>query len=164
MSCRNCEYNRSYENGRRYENSVDTESDYTNVFNNAMDDESRRYAANNDPRRGCNNNNNNMQRPHVHEYAGSVKLAEECDDRHNHRVAGVTGEVIPINNGTNHVHKINDNTDYYDHNHKICGTTGPAISIPGTNKHIHLVYGATTKVDCHIHRFVFTTQVQAPLL
>ena len=31
---------------------------------------------------------------HVHEFEGSTMFAEECDDRHNHRFAGVTGEAI----------------------------------------------------------------------
>ena len=102
---------------------------------------------------------------HVHEYSESVKLAEECDDRHNHRAAGVTGEAIPIQGGTNHVHKIkNDNTDFLDHFHKICTTTGPAINIPGTNKHVHLVSGNTTIADGHFHAFLFTTQIDAPLV
>lgn len=103
---------------------------------------------------------------HVHEYESSVKLAEECDDRHNHRVAGVTGPAIPIDNGANHVHKINnDNTDFFDHFHKVCVTTGPAIPIPGApGKHIHLVSGNTTVVDDHFHMFLFTTQIDAPLL
>ena len=102
---------------------------------------------------------------HVHEYAESVKLAELEDDRHNHRGAGVTGEPILINNGTNHVHKIKDNTDFFDHFHVLCVTTGPAIMIPGSNgKHIHLVKGNTSTFDEHCHPFDFTTNVQAPLL
>lgn len=102
---------------------------------------------------------------HVHEFSESVKLAEECDDRHNHRVAGVTGEVILIDSGRNHVHAINNqNTDFLDHFHKICIITGPAIPIPGTNKHIHLIAGETTVVDGHFHEFLFTTQIQAPLV
>ncbi|QJA08167.1 hypothetical protein HF520_04040 [Romboutsia sp. CE17] len=101
---------------------------------------------------------------HVHEYESSVKLAEEGCDRHNHRAAGVTGEVIPINNGTNHVHKINDRIDFLDHFHRICVTTGPAIMIPGTKKHVHLVCGNTTFVDEHCHQFLFTTQINAPLV
>lgn len=102
---------------------------------------------------------------HVHEYSESVKLAEKGNDRHNHRAAGVTGEAIPINGGTNHVHKIeNDNTDFFDHFHKICTTTGPAINIPGTNKHVHLVSGNTTVADGHCHEFLFTTQIDAPLV
>ncbi len=101
---------------------------------------------------------------HVHEYESSVKLAEEGCDRHNHRAAGVTGEAIPICDGENHVHKINDRTDFLDHFHKICVTTGPAIKIPGTNKHVHLVCGNTTVADGHCHQFLFTTQIDAPLV
>lgn len=102
---------------------------------------------------------------HVHEFGESVKLAEEGDDRHNHRTAGVTGQVIPINGGRNHVHKIKrNNTDFLDHFHQICITTGPAIPIPGTDKHVHLVSGRTTIVDGHFHEFLFTTQIEAPLV
>ena len=101
---------------------------------------------------------------HVHEYSQSVKLAEQGDDRHNHRGAGVTGQAIPIDNGRNHVHRIDDNTDFLDHFHKIRITTGPAIRIPGTNKHVHLVCGNTTVEDRHCHQFLFTTQIEAPLV
>lgn len=106
---------------------------------------------------------------HVHEYAESVKLAEDGPDRHNHRGAGVTGEAMPIKNGTDHVHKIKDNTDFFDHFHIICVTTGPMIRIfdengRDTGKHVHLVKGNTTIFDGHCHPFLFTTNVQAPLL
>ncbi len=100
---------------------------------------------------------------HVHEFEQSVKLAEMGEDRHNHRVAGVTGEAIPLQGG-NHVHEIRTNTDFLDHFHQICMTTGPAIMIPGTNKHVHLVRGNTTFVDGHVHAFLFTTQIEAPLV
>ena len=109
----------------------------------------------------CNEDEEMMR--HVHEYESSVKLAEQCDDRHNHRVAGVTGEAIFLRNG-NHVHKVNDNTDFLDHHHKICDTTGPAIPIPGTDKHIHLLKGMTTEADDHCHKYLFTTQIEAPLV
>ena len=109
----------------------------------------------------CNEDEEMMR--HVHEYESSVKLAEECDDRHNHRVAGVTGEAIFLRNG-NHVHKVNDNTDFLDHHHRICDTTGPAIPIPGTDKHIHLLRGMTTEADNHRHQYLVTTQIEAPLV
>lgn len=99
---------------------------------------------------------------HVHEYESSVRLAEEGDDRHNHRVAGVTGEAIFLRSG-NHVHRVNDNTDFFeDHHHRICDTTGPAIQIPGTNRHIHLLRGMTTEADDHCHDYLFTTQIESP--
>lgn len=111
----------------------------------------------------CDNNNSQRITQHVHEYSQSVKLAESGDDRHNHRVAGMTGKAIPINNGRNHVHQINDRTDSLDHIHNIRVTTGPAVRIPGTDKHVHLVRGNTTVNDCHCHEFLFTTQIESPL-
>ncbi|AGK97967.1 YmaF family protein [Clostridium pasteurianum] len=101
---------------------------------------------------------------HVHEFEQSTKLAEEGDDRHNHRVAGVTSEVIPIPGTNNHVHAILSNTDFLDHHHEIGVTTGPNIPIPGTNKHVHVVSGATTIDDGHNHNFLFTTQIDSPLV
>lgn len=117
----------------------------------------------NNCRRNCDYDDYNEQ-THVHEYSESVKLAEQGNDRHNHRAAGVTGEAIPINGGRNHVHRINDNVDFLDHFHQIRVVTGPAIRIPGTNKHVHAVCGQTTVVDGHRHEFVFTTQIDAPLV
>ncbi|MBO3446141.1 YmaF family protein [Clostridium sp. CCUG 7971] len=106
---------------------------------------------------------NGMQR-HVHELEESVKLAEMCEDRHNHRTAAVTGQAIPINNGRNHVHRVDTRTDFLDHFHRIDVFTGPALFIPGTNKHIHLVRGFTSVNDGHRHAFLFTTQIDAPLV
>ncbi len=105
---------------------------------------------------------------HTHEYTSSTKLAEEDDDRHNHRVSGVTSEAIPIPGG-NHVHAIKDNTDFFDHHHEIAVTTGPAIVLNprapmAEQKHVHLVQGFTTEVDDHVHAFDFATLIQAPLL
>ena len=108
--------------------------------------------------------NDNEERNHVHEYAQSVKLAEEGCDRHNHRAAGVTGRPISIRNGRDHVHKIEDRVDSLDHLHEICVTTGPMIRIPGTNKHVHLVCGETTFEDGHCHDFLFTTHIENPLV
>ena len=39
-------------------------------------------------------NSENTVDDHVHEFEGSTMFAEECDDKHNHRFAGVTGEAI----------------------------------------------------------------------
>ena len=117
----------------------------------------------NNCRRNCDCDDYNEQ-THVHEYSQSVKLAEEGNDRHNHRAAGVTGEAIPIDGGRNHVHRIDDNVDFLDHFHQIRVVTGPAIRIPGTNKHVHVVRGNTTCNDDHCHEFLFTTQIDAPLV
>lgn len=103
------------------------------------------------------------EQTHVHEFEESTKLAEEGEDRHNHRVAGVTGEVIPVQGG--HIHPYGVlNTDFLDHHHEIGGLTGIDIPIPNTNKHIHLMCGVTTCNDGHNHRYLFTTQIDSPLV
>ena len=104
------------------------------------------------------------EQEHVHEYSSNVRLAEDCPDRHTHHISGVTGEAKYINGGPDHVHKvIKDNTDFFDHYHQICDTTGPAIEIEGTGKHIHLLCGNTTINDEHCHKYLFVTQIDAPL-
>ena len=99
---------------------------------------------------------------HVHEFEGSTKLAEENDERHNHRFAGVTGEAIPLPH-CNHFHKIDTNTDFFDHFHEIEVKTGPAIYV-GNGKHVHFVMGKTTVNDDHSHKFQFATLIESPLL
>jgi len=98
---------------------------------------------------------------HVHEFLGSTQLAEEGDDRHNHRFAGVTSEVIPF--GDSHVHAILSNTDFLNHHHEVGIVTGPAIPV-GNGKHIHFVKGSTTLDDGHVHQFEFATLIQKPLV
>lgn len=113
----------------------------------------------------CRNQNNPTEtQTHVHEFEESVKLAEQGNDRHNHRVAGVTSEEIDIGGGR-HVHAFGvTNTDFLDHHHEIGGLTGPDIPIPGTIKHVHVISGMTTTNDGHFHEFLFTTQIDAPLV
>lgn len=98
---------------------------------------------------------------HVHEFVASTKLAEEGDDRHNHRFAGVTSEKIP--KGDSHVHVILVNTDFFNHHHEVAIETGPAIPV-GDGKHIHFVKGITTLDDGHVHELEFATLIQKPLL
>ncbi len=98
---------------------------------------------------------------HVHEFTASSKLAEQGAERHNHRFAGVTSEVIPF--GNSHVHAIFTNTDFFDHHHEVAIMTGPAIPI-GNGKHIHFVKGTTTLNDGHVHAFEFSTLIQKPLI
>ncbi|GBG09265.1 hypothetical protein PAT3040_03907 [Paenibacillus agaridevorans] len=100
---------------------------------------------------------------HVHEFEGSTKLAEEGNDRHNHRFAGVTGQAIRV--GRSHVHEIDlTNTDFLNHFHKLKKIrTGPAIPV-GNGKHVHFVTGQTTLNDGHVHQFKFSTLIQAPLV
>ncbi|WP_461613221.1 YmaF family protein [Clostridium sp. Marseille-QA1073] len=104
--------------------------------------------------------NFNNRQTHVHEFLGSDKFAEQGNDRHNHRFAGVTGPVIPM--GNSHVHAILTNTDFFsNHYHGIDVVTGPAVAV-GNGKHIHLVTGVTTLNDGHIHHFIFTTLIESP--
>lgn len=98
---------------------------------------------------------------HVHEFTASTKLAERGDDRHNHRFAGVTGQVIP--QGNSHIHEIAVNTDFLNHLHRVKIRTGPAIPV-GNGKHVHLVRGITTRNDGHVHRLTFTTLIERPLV
>ncbi|MBA2939047.1 YmaF family protein [Paenibacillus sp. CGMCC 1.16610] len=100
---------------------------------------------------------------HVHEFEGSTKLAEQGADRHNHRFAGVTSQVIPA--GNSHVHEIVfEHTDFLDHFHNLRKIrTGPAIPV-GNGKHIHFVSAQTTVVDGHRHRLQFATAIQSPLV
>jgi len=99
---------------------------------------------------------------HTYEFESSTKLAEEGGDRHNHRFAGVTSEVIPIS-GNSHKHTIFTLTDFLGHLHQVAVETGPAIDV-GNGKHVHFVKGNTTMDDGHFHEFAFTTIIEAPLL
>lgn len=99
---------------------------------------------------------------HTHEFESSTKLAEEGDDRHNHRFAGVTSEMIPIP-GDGHKHVIFTLTDFFGHLHEVAVETGPAMDV-GHGKHVHFVAGNTTMDDGHFHEFAFTTLIDAPLL
>lgn len=99
---------------------------------------------------------------HDHEFLDSVKLAEECEERHNHRFAGVTTEVIPLSDGC-HKHAFMVNTDFFDHRHEVAGETGPAICV-GNGKHVHFASGKTTVDDCHFHQYQFATLIESPLL
>lgn len=98
---------------------------------------------------------------HVHEFEGSTMLAEECDERHNHRFAGVTSELIPL--PSDHVHGFFTNTDFFDHHHEVVGLTGPAIDV-GNNKHVHFVNFFTTLDDGHVHQYIFATLILSPLV
>ena len=97
---------------------------------------------------------------HVHEFLGSTKLAEEKEERHNHRFAGVSGQAIPYKDS--HIHKICTRTDFFDHFHEIEKKTEPAIDV-GEGKHVHFVKGKTTFEDGHVHDFVFATLIESPL-
>lgn len=98
---------------------------------------------------------------HVHEFLGSVRIAEIEEDPHNHRFAGVTGEAIY--NGKQHYHKVCTKTDFYEeHFHEIADRTGPAIDV-GEGRHVHFVEGCTTVNDGHKHEFIFATLIDNPI-
>ncbi|OPX90298.1 MAG: YmaF family protein [Pelotomaculum sp. PtaB.Bin104] len=109
-----------------------------------------------------NVNQTNGSQTHVHEFLGSTKLAEEGDDRHNHRFAGVTSEIILDPDGK-HRHVFLVNTDFFDHHHEVGGTTGTQIDV-GDGKHVHFFKGNTTFDDGHCHVFEFATLILSPLL
>ena len=98
---------------------------------------------------------------HVHEFVGSVKLAEFGEDVHNHRFAGVSGEVIPAKGG--HRHRICTKTDFFNnHFHKINVITGPPIPV-GNGRHVHFVYACTEMSDGHKHQFIVATLIENPI-
>jgi len=98
---------------------------------------------------------------HVHEFEGSVKIAEASTDPHNHRFAGVSSEVIP--QGNSHVHEILTNTDFYeDHHHEVGVRTGIAIAV-SDDRHVHFKADTTTVADGHFHDFQFATLIQDPI-
>lgn len=100
---------------------------------------------------------------HVHEFLGSTMLAEEGNDRHNHRFAGVSGEAIFISGG-NHRHEVFSNTDFFDnHHHMFERLTGPAIDV-GNGKHVHFVRIRTSINDEHFHLGQFATLIEDPLI
>lgn len=97
---------------------------------------------------------------HVHEYTGSVMVAEEEEDCHNHRFAGVSGEAIPYKNS--HIHELFTYTDFYEeHFHEIGKKTGPAIYV-SKDRHVHFAEGKTTFNGGHAHRFVVATLIEDP--
>lgn len=103
-----------------------------------------------------------FEEKHVHEFLGSTKLAEEGEDRHNHRFAGVTGEAIPIRGGS-HIHRLLTNTDFFEnHHHELAARTGPAIPV-GQGKHVHFVRTRTTVDDGHFHQAEFATLIEDPI-
>lgn len=106
--------------------------------------------------------NNTRCQSHVHEFEGSTFIAEEKEEPHNHRFAGVTSEVIPF--GVSHVHEILTNTDFFkDHHHEVGIRTSPAIPV-SPHKHVHFVRGKSTVDDKHCHKFIFATQIEDPLV
>jgi YmaF family len=102
-------------------------------------------------------------RRHVHEVQGSTLITTENGQPHNHRFAGVTGDAIPINNGTDHIHKLETITDTFDeHHHCIKVWVGRAIPV-GDGRHVHFVYAKTECADGHVHKFRVATLIDDPI-
>ncbi len=99
---------------------------------------------------------------HVHELQGSVKIAEEEEDPHNHRFCTVTGEAIPAG-ANDHVHDVMFRTDNFDeHFHEFRGRTGCAIPV-GNGKHVHFIDSVTSVNDGHRHAFEACTLIENPI-
>lgn len=109
----------------------------------------------------CRYQCNDECQSHVHEYLGSTKIAEENEDPHNHRFAGVTSEAIPC--GKSHVHQLLGNSDFYEeHHHEVAARTEEAVWLED-GRHIHFVRGTTTCDDRHVHDFIFATLIDNPI-
>jgi len=94
---------------------------------------------------------------HVHEFLFSTTL----NDGHNHRIAGVTREAIPLARG-GHIHRFKGNTDFYEnHYHQATVVTGRSIYLKN-GRHIHYVKSFTSFKDGHRHRFQGSTLIQDP--
>lgn len=110
------------------------------------------------------NEMSNQQCPlytHKHEVQGSVRIAEQGCDAHNHRFATVSGEAIRVP-GNNHVHEVKFDTDTYEgHYHEFCGTTSEAYPICGG--HVHYLEAMTTRRDGHFHTFRVITHIEDPI-
>jgi len=112
-----------------------------------------------DRRRDCSCN---PSQRHVHEFEGSVRLAELNEDPHNHRFAGVSGQAIPLKGG-NHIHEICTKTDFYEeHFHLIDVKSGPGIPVGG-GRHVHFVSAMTNVEDGHDHEFIVATLIENPI-
>jgi hypothetical protein len=105
-------------------------------------------------------NHHEERQTHTHEYLRSTQFAEQGDDRHNHRFAGVTGEAICYRDS--HVHRLFTRTDFLEnHFHFIEDVTGPAIEVDH-DKHVHFICGRTSENDGHRHRYAFATLIEDP--
>jgi hypothetical protein len=102
-------------------------------------------------------NTNDGAQSHVHEFLGTVKLA----DGHTHRFAGISSEEIPVPGG--HVHEVSTKTDFYeDHYHELGGRSGLQIPV-GNDRHVHFAKATTTLNDGHVHQFQFAALINDPI-
>lgn len=98
---------------------------------------------------------------HVHEVQGSVEIAEQEEDPHNHRFAAVSGQAIQTR-GDDHIHEVRFSTDFYEnHFHEFRGETGGAIKVG--DRHVHFLKSVTTVNDGHRHEFRVATFINNPI-
>lgn len=97
---------------------------------------------------------------HKHEVQGSVRIAEQGCDAHNHRFATVSGRAIQM--GQSHVHEVEFDTDTYEgHWHEFCGRTTTAY--PVGDGHVHYLESVTAPRDGHCHTFKVITHIEDPI-
>lgn len=97
---------------------------------------------------------------HLHEVQGSVQVAGNSCEAHNHRFATVSCEPIELCNG-GHAHRVTFRTDTYEgHYHEFSGQTTDAF--PVCDGHVHYLEGYTTESCGHCHRFKLVTHIDDP--
>ena len=140
-------FDQDYKHDYDYEYEKDYKKDYEKDYNDEYESDEEEYGYGKEQR-------------HVHEFLGSVMIAERKEDPHNHRFAGVSGQAIPY--GRSHIHKIETKTDFYEeHFHNIFEKSGEAIPV-GKGRHVHFVKGETTFNDGHRHDFIVATLIEDP--
>lgn len=109
-----------------------------------------------------NPHNHCDEQKHVHEITGSTKVFTECNDCHNHRFCGVSGEAKYTKDKHDHYHEVKFRTDFSDeHFHEFCGKTGGAIHV-GNGKHVHFIKDCTEMRDGHKHEFQAASLIDSP--
>lgn len=98
---------------------------------------------------------------HFHEIQGSVRVASNGFDAHNHRIAAMSCEPIELCNG-GHAHRVTFRTDTYEgHYHTFSGQTTDAFPI--CDGHVHSLEGVTSEQRGHRHSFKLATLIEDPI-
>lgn len=101
------------------------------------------------------------QNTHLHEVQGSVMIAEERGDAHNHRFAAISDKAIPVGR-CDHVHEVVFRTDSYEgHYHEFSGRTSGAYAVG--DGHVHYLKDDTTSCNGHKHCFKLITHIDNPI-
>lgn len=105
---------------------------------------------------------NYEKQKHVHELTGSTRIFHECQECHNHRFSGVSGEAMYTRDKCDHYHEVKLRTDFADgHYHEFCGKSSGAIDV-GNGKHVHFIKAFTQEADGHKHKFQVATLIDSP--